>query len=120
MTAYDRTDGRESGPSNEVSTTLPPSGGSTLSVSPTSVAAGGMVTATWANIPSPTTTDWIGLYPPGASDGAYLAWRYTTGTASGNGPFTIPGTIPAGTYELRLFPNNSFTRLATSNTFTVR
>ena len=119
VTAYDRTDGRESGPSNEASTTLPPSGGPTLSVTPTSVAAGGMVTATWAGIPSPSTTDWIGLYTPGASDTAYLAWRYITGTVSGDVPFTIPGPVTSGTYELRLFSNNGFTRLATSNSFTV-
>ena len=55
-------------------------GGLTLTVSPTSVAAGGTVTATWANMPSPTATDWLGLYTPGASNAAFLAWRYTTGT----------------------------------------
>lgn len=91
----------------------------TLSVSPMSVAPGGTGTATWANIPSPTATDWLGLYTSGASDTAYLAWRYTTGTASGNVPFTIPGTLTPGTYELRLLSNNGFTRLATSNAFTV-
>ena len=95
-------------------------GGVTLSVSPTSVPAGGTVTATWAGIPSPTPTDWLGLYMPGANDTAYLAWRYTTGAASGAVPFTIPGTIAPGTYELRLFSNNGFTRLASSNSFTVR
>lgn len=120
VTAYDRTDGRESGPSNEVSTTLPLSGGPTLSVTPTSVAAEGMVTATWAGIPSPSTTDWLGLYTPGGSDTAYLAWRYTPGTASGNAPFTIPSTLTPGTYELRLLSNNGFTRLATSNSFAVQ
>ena len=56
----------------------------------------------------------------GGSDTAYLAWRYTTGTASGNVPFTIPGTITPGTYELRLWSNNGFTRLAISNSFTVQ
>ena len=94
-------------------------GGVTLSMSPTSVAAGGTGTATWAGIPSPTALDWLGLYTPGG-DTAYLAWRYTTGTASGNVPFTIPGTITPGTYELRLWSNNGFTRLAISNSFTVQ
>jgi hypothetical protein len=93
--------------------------GQTLTVSPTSVAAGGTVTATWTGIVSPTTTDWIGLYTSGASDTTYLAWRYTTGTASGNVPFTIPGTIAPGTYQLRLFRNDGFTRLATSGPLTV-
>ena len=40
-------------------------GGVTLSMSPTSVAAGGTGTATWAGIPSPTALDWLGLYTPG-------------------------------------------------------
>jgi len=90
-----------------------------LAVNPTSVAAGGTVTATWAGIPSPTSTDWIALYTSGASDTAYLAWRYTTGTVSGNVPFTIPSTVTPGTYELRLFSNNGYTRLAISGLLTV-
>ena len=98
---------------------LPQPQGVTLMVSPTSVAAGGTVTATWAGIASPTATDWLGLYTPGASDTAFLAWRYTPGTASGNAPFTIPSTLTLGIYELRLLSNNGFTRLATSNIFIV-
>jgi hypothetical protein len=98
----------------------------TLAVSPTSVAPGGSVTATWSGIPSPTTTDWIGLYLPGAPDTSYLAWIYVScsqtpgaAAAAGSCPFTIPGSLTPGTYELRLFSNNAYTRLATSNTFTV-
>jgi 5-hydroxyisourate hydrolase-like protein (transthyretin family) len=94
-------------------------GGGSLSASPTSVAAGGSLTATWGSICAPTTTDWIGLYLPGAPDSSYLANRYTTGTASGSVPFTIPATLAPGTYELRLFANNGYKRLAVSNTFTV-
>ena len=103
VVAYDRTDGIESVVSNEVSTTLPPSGGpaSTLTVSPTSVTAGGTVTATWAGIPSPTAADWLALYAPGASDTASLAWLYTTGTVSGNVPFPIPGTVNLASAKLR-------------------
>jgi hypothetical protein len=48
-----------------------------------------------------------------------LAWRYTTGTASGNVPLTIPGSLAPGTYELRIFANEGYTRLGTSNTFVV-
>jgi hypothetical protein len=93
--------------------------GGSLSASPTSVAAGGSLTATWGSVCAPTTSDWIGLYLPGAPDSSYLTYRYTTGTASGSVPFTIPATLAAGTYELRLFTNNSTTRLAVSNSFTV-
>jgi hypothetical protein len=63
--------------------------------------------------------DWIGLYAPGAANNSYISYRYTTGTASGSVPFTIPGTVAAGTYELRLFTNNSYTRIGTSNAFSV-
>ena len=91
----------------------------TLSVSPSSVARGSSVTASWANIATPTTKDWLGVYVPGTPDTHNLAWRYTTGAASGNAPFTIPTSLAPGTYELRLFANNGFTRLATSPPFTV-
>ncbi|HEV8307572.1 MAG TPA: S8 family serine peptidase [Methylomirabilota bacterium] len=94
-------------------------GHETLTVSPTTAAAGGTVTATWSGIAGPTPTDWIALYVPGAPDGSYVSYRYTTGTTRGSVPFTLPATLAAGTYELRLFPNNTLTRLATSNPFTV-
>ena len=42
----------------------------TLTVTPTSVAAGGTVTATFSNISSPTAADWIGLYVQGVADTA--------------------------------------------------
>src|SRR2546425_7067188 len=50
----------------------------TLFRSPTSVAAGDTVTATWSGIAAPTPTDWIGLYAVGTADGAYLAWVYVS------------------------------------------
>jgi RHS repeat-associated protein len=93
----------------------------TLSASPASVPFGGSstVTAAWSAIASPSSTDWIGLYTPGAPDQGSLAWRYTTGAASGSVPFTIPASLPIGTYELRLFANNGYARLATSNAIAV-
>jgi len=93
--------------------------GGNLSASPASIAAGGSVTATWSSVCGPTSRDWIGLYLPGAPNTSYLAWRYTTGTASGNVPLTIPGSLAPGTYELRIFANEGYTRLGTSNTFVV-
>lgn len=98
-----------------VTTPAPP----TLSVSPTTIAAGGTLTATWRGIATPTAGDWLGLCAPGAADTAYLAYRYTTEAASGSVPFGLPATLAAGTYELRLFANAGYTRLVTSNTFTV-
>ena len=102
-------------------------GGTTLSVSPTTIAAGGTVTATWSGIATPTTTDWIGLYAPGAANTAFIDWIYVScsktpgaAQASGSCPFVVPATVAPGTYQLRLLANDGFTTvLATSNTFSV-
>ena len=99
----------------------------TLSVSPTTIAAGGTVTATWSGIATPTATDWIGLYTPGAANTAYIDWIYVScsqtpgaARASGSCPFVVPTTVAPGTYQLRLLANDGFTTLlATSNNFTV-
>src|ERR1041385_5077981 len=91
----------------------------TLSATPSIVALGGIETAAWSGIPAPTSSDWVGLYAPGAANTAYISWRYTTGAASGSVPFTIPTTVTPGTYQLRLFAAGGYTLLATSGNFTV-
>jgi hypothetical protein len=93
--------------------------GATLSASPSPVSPGGTVTATWSAITSPTSGDWIALYSAGAPNSAIIVWRFTTGSASGSVPFTIPASVTPGTYELRLFANSSFALLATT-TITVQ
>ena len=100
-------------------TALPPP---TLSASPTTVATGSATTVSWASIPNPSTADWIGLYSSSsAADASYLAWRYTTGAASGSVAFTIPVGTPAGAgYQLRLFSNNGYTRLASFGPLTIQ
>ena len=71
------------------------------------------------------TTDWIGLFAANAPDSPPLKWSYlngsTTPPASGLAAANVSMTAPAasGTYNLRLFASNSYTRLATSNTVTV-
>src|SRR4030095_8377980 len=109
-----------------VTATAPSVTQTTLGVTPTSVPAGSSVTAIWSGIAAPASTDWIGLYAPGAAAGTELAWSYVscsqtpgTATASGSCAFPIPGTVALGTYELRLFTAGSYTRLATSATFSV-
>src|SRR5262249_17341205 len=102
------------------------SAGATLSAAPTSVPAGGSVTATWNGISGASNTDWIGLYAQGAADTVYITWMYvscstTPGSAAASGAwaFTIPSGVTPGTYELPLFINNSYTRIATSGALTV-
>src|SRR5207248_2372669 len=90
------------------------------------VSAGASVTASWSGIASPTPTDWIGLYTPGAGDMAYVGWIYVScsqtpggAAAAGSCAFPIPSGLTPGSYQLRLFSNNGFTTLGTSNTLTV-
>jgi hypothetical protein len=77
------------------------------------------VTATWSGIATPTSGDWIGLYAAGAPNGSALSFRYTGGAASGSLSYNVGGISP-GTYELRMFANNSLSRLATSGAITVQ
>ncbi len=82
---------------------------------PPAVARGGTVTVSWFGIASPTSTDWVGLYPVGTAHGGPLvAWKYTTGTATGSVTLKFPWPATAGSYEIRLMANNTNTRLATS------
>ena len=97
-----------------------------LTASPSSIAPGGTLTATWSGITSPTSTDWIGLYQPGAANTAYIDWIYvscskTPGSpqASGSCPFVVPASLAPGTYALRLLANDGFSQLSASNNFTV-
>jgi subtilisin family serine protease len=97
-----------------------------LTASPSSIAPGGTLTAIWDRNASPTSTDWIGLYQPGAANTAYIEWIYvscskTAGSpqSSGSCPFVVPSALAAGVYELRLLANDGFTLLATSNGVTI-
>ena len=87
------------------------------------IAGGSSEPVLWGGIPFPTPKDWIGLYTsPGATDGAFFAWRYTDSTSTGQEleRFLIPaGTAPGTTYQFRLFANDGFTKLATSGSLTV-
>ena len=83
------------------------------------------MTATWSGIASPTARDWIGIYTTAAGDQSFIDWRYvscsqTPGSAAAAGACAFPTTgLGAGNYQFRLFRDDGFTKLATSNTFTV-
>ena len=116
-----------SGTANPISATPPAPivSAVTLTASPASTPAGGTLTSAWTAIASPTSTDWIGLYQRGAAADSYFNWIYvscskTPGSprSSGSCPFVVPASLPAGTYELRLFANDSEVKtLAISNGF---
>ncbi len=101
-------------------------GTATVTVNPARVQAGGTVTVTWSGIPSPSATDWLGLYTPGSSNAAYIVWSYVSGSTipgsprpSGSSGLVIPAEVTPGTYEIRLLANDGFTSLADSNGLTV-
>ena len=57
--------------------------------------------------------DWLALAPTTAANTSYLQWTYVgSGMTTRTWTVAMPGT--PGTYEFRLFPNNNFTRAATS------
>src|SRR5207249_5014898 len=73
----------------------------------------------WRDIAMPSATDWIGVYASGAADANYVKRFYTGGRATDRTSAVLPADLVAGSYELRLFENDSMTRLATSNGFDV-
>ncbi len=86
-----------------------------VSGTPTVVARGGTVIVSWADIATPTSGDWVGLYAVGAPNGgAVAAWRYTGGTADGSVSVKFPWGAVAGNYEIRLMARNTTQRLDTS------
>ncbi len=102
----------------------PPSG-TTLTATPSAVRKGQSVTVSWQGVASPTSADWVGLYRQGAADTSIALWFFTATCTSSTGPPRAAGSCAVrmpttkGPYELRLFANNGYTRLATSSPITV-
>ncbi|HEX4519090.1 MAG TPA: hypothetical protein VH063_05865 [Gaiellaceae bacterium] len=97
-----------------------------LTASPSSTTPGGQISAAFANVASPTTSDWIGTFVHGAANSSYLAYSYTSScttsagaTAKASGSCTITMPTTTGSYDLRLFAANGFTLLASSAVITV-
>jgi hypothetical protein len=79
--------------------------------------SGEPITVSFSGAPG-NDTDWIGLYAEGAGNGNYKTYLYTGGTVNGSVVFS-DGLPSPGTYEARLFPNNSYNVASVSETFTV-
>ena len=88
-----------------------------LSVSATSVVGGTPVTVTLTN-GAGGAQDWISFAATSASNSSYVQWIYV-GAGVTTRTWTINTPTTAGTYEFRLFLNNSYTRAATSPAVTV-
>ena len=112
--------GGDSSYSNTASATTQASGGPSLTLNggtaPITVAPGATIAITVVN-PTGNVKDWIGIYLVGQASGTKsVVEHYVTWTSG----YTIPTTTPAGTYEARLFANDTITLLATSATITVQ
>jgi hypothetical protein len=89
----------------------------TLTVNATTVAPGTSVTVTLTNgLGGPW--DWLALAPTSASDISYITFTLVGGGVT-NRTWTVAMPSTPGTYEFRLYPNNSYTRIATSPPVTV-
>ncbi len=90
----------------------------TLTRSPAGLQEGGTITATWSVTAGNTSIDdWIGLFPVGAQNDAFVVWGSTNGAT--NGSLTFQAPYGSGTYELRYLLNNGFTSVATSASISV-
>lgn len=111
--------------------------GPSLTPTPTATSPGAVVNVAFTGVASPTTRDWIGLYPVGAPDSFNPAypWAYSVGSptctqtsvpfsasvppavASGSCNFIMP--TAAGSYNFRMFSNDAETNpLAVTATVT--
>lgn len=86
-----------------------------LTVSPTSVAAGGQLTVSW-DLPVEAPLQWVALYRVGASNFDYLDWQYVGGE-TGSTQFTAPSQ--PGQYEFRYLPLDGFQDFARTSVITV-
>jgi hypothetical protein len=89
-----------------------------LTVSPATAPPGGTLTATWAGIPTPTSSDYLRLFALGSAgdefDDVQIYWP-TTGRAGGTLSLALPAGLAPGWYELRLLsPDPSFSNLPTA------
>lgn len=106
--------------SGTVSTTVTP----TMAVTTPMVSPGGVISVVIANGPA-DPTDWVGLFSTTAGDISHQQWSYLNGfmvpPVAGRTGATLQFVAPTvpGSYNLRLFANNTYSRLATSNTVTV-
>jgi hypothetical protein len=69
--------------------------------------------------------DWVGLFPVGGTTGQWIEWKYLSGNqvmpGGGSASATLNFTAPssAGSYEIRLYHNNTVTLMSTGPTITV-
>ena len=73
------------------------------------------MTVQFAEAP-PLSTAWIGLYKTDADDRSYIKYTYLRGTS---GSYTLDLPRDEGQYEFRIFQDSGYTRVGTSQSFTI-
>lgn len=76
---------------------------------------GDTVTINFSGLPG-NQYDWVAVAQAGSPDSSYVRYDYTGGQVSGSRQYT---GLPAGMYEARAFLNDTYTKLASSATFTI-
>lgn len=99
-------------------TVTAPSTTPTLTVSATQVAPGASVTMTLHDGYG-GSTDWLGLSATGSPDRSFLQYTYV-GNGVRNRTWTVVMPTTPGSYEFRLYPNNTYTVAARSPAVTVK
>jgi len=100
-----------------LASSVSPSPGYAISISPTSVSPGGQVTISWTVPSGRPTNDWVGIFRADDPTTSYLWWQFTNGATSGS--VTAPAPGAAGSYEARYVQAGTFINLARSNVFAV-
>jgi len=88
----------------------------TISATPASVNTCELITVSYAGAPG-YENDWIAMYKSGSPDTSYITRQYLDGKE--NGTVTLSAPDP-GSYDFRIFENDSYTLLATSNSVMVK
>jgi hypothetical protein len=88
----------------------------TINATPALVNTCELITVSYSGAPG-YENDWMAMYKSGSSDADYTSRQYLDGKE--NGTVTLEASDP-GSYEFRLFENDSYTRLATSNSVEVK
>ncbi|MFZ2471581.1 MAG: NosD domain-containing protein [Methanothrix sp.] len=83
----------------------------TVTATPASVNTCEQITINYTGAPG-YENDWIAMYESGSSDTSYITRQYLDGKENGTVILEAPDT---GSYNFRIFENDSRTRLATSN-----
>jgi hypothetical protein len=88
----------------------------TITATPASVKTCELITVSYAGAPG-YDNDWIAMYKSGSSDSSFTSRQYLGGKE--NGTVILDAPDP-GTYDFRIFENDSYTRLATSSSIEVK